>query len=79
MDTLIVRLTSVHDVILMTIIQGTANLPREFTSNSFFKPAMTNNVIQHLDVADIFKYHVIMVLMNDHLVHCTDVGMVEER
>jgi hypothetical protein len=78
MDALVVRLTSVHNIILMTIIQGTANLPCKFTSNSFFKPVMTYNVIQHLDIADILKDHVIMVFMDNHLVHCTDVGMVKE-
>src|ERR1700683_1194812 len=71
-------LTSVYDTVPVTIIQGTANLPREFTGNSFPKPPMTDNVIQHLAAVNILKNHIVMMLVNDHLTHATYIWVVKE-
>lgn len=68
-----------NDVIPMAVIQRAANLPRELPSHSFAQAPMTDNVIQHLAAVDVFENHIIMVLVNDHLSHATDIRMVEKH
>lgn len=67
------------DIIFMTIIQGTPNLPRKLSSDSLSKSTMADDIIEHLTSIDILENHVVMMLMNDHLSHTTYVGMIEEH
>ena len=40
---------------------------------------MTDNIIQHLTPIDVFEYHVVVMLVDDHFAHAANVGMVEEH
>jgi len=40
---------------------------------------MANDIIEHLSTVDILKDHVVVVLVDDHLSHAADVGVVEEH
>jgi len=40
---------------------------------------VTDDVVEHLTTVDIFEYHVVMMLMDDHLTHAADVRVMEEH
>ena len=40
---------------------------------------MANNVIQHVPAVNVLKDHVIVVLVDDHLSHATDIWVVQEQ
>ena len=40
---------------------------------------MTDDVVEHLAAVNVLEDHVVMVLVDDHLAHAADVGMVEEH
>lgn len=65
-----------YNIVTVTIIQGTANLPCKFTGNHLPKFAMTYYIIQHLDAMNILRYYVITVGVYDHLMHTTDVRVI---
>ena len=67
------------DIVVMTITECTTYLPRKLSGCAFPEASMTDNVVEHLAAVDVLENHVIMVLMNDHLAHAADVGMVEEH
>jgi hypothetical protein len=69
----------VHNIILVTIAQGTSDLPHEFTSNPFSTMAMTDEVIQHMGAIHILEDHVVMMLVNDHFTHAANVWMMEKH
>ena len=73
------RRTSMDDIVLVTIVNGTGDLPSKFSGNALPEATMTNNIIEHLSTVDILKDHVVVVLVDDHLSHAADVGVVEEH
>ena len=68
-----------NNAILVAVVERTADLTRELARNTFPKPSMADDVVEHLAAADILEYHVIVVLVNDHLAHATDVRVVKEH
>lgn len=71
-----VSLTAVHDIVLVTIIQRAPNLSCKLSRDTLTEPPMTDNIVQHLAPVDILEDHVVMVLVDDHFPHPTDVWMV---
>ena len=71
-------LTPMDDIVVMTITECTAYLPCKPSSCAFLEASMADDVVEHLATVDVLANHVIMMLMNDHLTHTTDVGMVEK-
>jgi len=67
------------DVVLVTIVNSTGDLPGEFSGDALPEAAMANDIIEHLSTVDILKDHVVVVLVDDHLSHAADVGVVEEH
>lgn len=37
---------------------------------------MADNVVEHLAPVDILKDHIVVVLMDYHLAHAADIGMI---
>jgi len=72
-------LTSMDDIVVMTITKCTAYLPRKLSGRAFPEASVADDVVEHLAAVDILANHVIMMLMNYHLAHAADVGMVEEH
>jgi len=72
-------LTSMDDIVVMTITECTAYLPRKLSGGTFPKASVADDVVKHLTTIDVLANHVIMMLMNYHLAHAADVGMVEEH
>jgi hypothetical protein len=70
-------LTPMNDVIAMTIIKRTSNLPCELPCNAFPQPPMTDDIIQHLSAVHVLEDHVVMMLMDNHLSHPTDVRVMK--
>lgn len=61
----------------MAILQRAPNLPREFSCDPFPKSSMRDDIVEHLSSAHILGDHVVVVLVDDHLAHAADVGVVE--
>ena len=73
------ELTSVNNIVLVTVIKCTTNLPREFACDPLAQTTVTDDVVKHLATVDVLEDHVIVVLVNDHLAHAAYVRMVEEH
>ena len=71
--------TTVNDIIFMTVIQCTPNLPRELPCHSLPQSTVANDVVKHLTTIYIFGDHIVMMLVNNHLAHAAYVRMVEEH
>jgi len=71
-------LTPMDDIIVMTVTECTAYLPRKLSDHGFLEGSVAGDVVEHLAAVDVLTNHVILILTSDHLVHATDVGMVEE-
>lgn len=71
--------TSMHHIVLMTILQRAPNLPRELPCYPLAQLPMADDIIKHLPAADVLRDHIIMVLVHDHLAHAADVRVVEEH
>jgi len=69
----------VDDVVLVALVDGTGDLAGKLSGDALTEAAMANNVIEHLAAVDILKDHVVVVLVDDHLSHAADVGVVEEH
>ena len=72
-------LTPMDNIVVMTITECTAYLSRKLSGRAFSEASMADDVVEHLAAVNILEYHVIMMLMNDHLTHAADVGMMEEH
>jgi len=73
------RRTSVGDVVLVTVVDGTGDLPGKLSGDALPEAAVADDVVEHLAAVDILKDHVVVVLVDDHLPHAADVGVVEEH
>ena len=71
--------TSMNDVVEMTILQCTPNLPGKFSRNPLPQSSVTDDVVQHLTSIDILENHIVVMLVDYHLSHATNVGMVEKH
>lgn len=40
---------------------------------------MTDDIIQHLSTVDVFEDHVVVVLVDDHFAHSTNIRVIEEH
>ena len=40
---------------------------------------MTYDIIQHLATVDVFEYHVVVMLVNDHFAHAAHIWVVQEH
>jgi hypothetical protein len=67
-----------NDVIFVTILQRASNLPCELPCNALAEATIFGDIVEHRAAVYVFKYHVIMVLMDDHLAHAAYVWMVEQ-
>jgi hypothetical protein len=65
-----------NNTVQVAVFQSTPNLPRELPGNSLTKPSMADDVVQHLSSVHVFKDHIVVVLVNDHLSHSTDIRMI---
>lgn len=54
-------------------------LTSELASDTFPQPTVADNVVEHLATVYVLEYHVIMMLMDDHLTHAADVRMMEKH
>ena len=71
--------TSVDNAVLVTVVERTTDLARELACNTFPQPSMTDDVVEHLPAADVLEHHVVVVLVDDHLPHPTDVRVVQQH
>lgn len=71
-------LTSVNDAVPMAVLERTTDLSCEFSGCPLAKTSMADDVVEHLSTVDVFKDHIIVVRMNDHLSHTADVRMVQQ-
>ena len=67
------------DVVHVTILESAANLPGKLSCDAFAETTVADDEIEHLPAVDVFEHHVVVVLMDDHLAHAADVGVVEEE
>ena len=68
-----------NDIVEMTILQRTPNLPRKFSRHPFAQSAVTDDIVQHLTSIDVLENHIIMMLVNYHFSHATYVWMIEKH
>lgn len=73
------RRTTVDDIVLMAIIQRTSDLPCKLACNPFPEPSVADDVIQHLPTVDIFEYHIVVVLVHNHLSHSADIWVMKKH
>ena len=59
----------VNDVIHMAVVRSTLDLPSELARNSLPESSMRDDVVEHLVAVNIFEYHRVMMLVNDHFAH----------
>ena len=71
-------LTVMDNIVVMTITECTAYLPRNLSGSVFPEAFVADDVVEHLAAVDALENYVIMVRVNDHFAHAADVGMVEE-
>ena len=71
--------TTMNHIIAVTIVQCTANLTSKLACHTFPQSTMADDVVEHLAATHVFEHHVIMMLMDDHLAHAADIGMVEKH
>ena len=63
----------------MAIFQRAPDLSCELAGDSLPQSPVTNDVVQHLPSVNVLEYHVVVVLMNDHFSHATDIRMIEQH
>jgi hypothetical protein len=63
----------------MTVFQRTPYLPRKLPGYSLAEASVADDVVQHLPSIHVFKDHVVVVLVNDHLSHSTDIRVVQKH
>ena len=68
-----------YDIVLMAVLERASDLPRELPRHAFSQATVADNIVQHLAAIDIFEDHIVMMLVDDHLSHPTDVGVVEKH
>lgn len=68
-----------NDIVEMTILQRTPNLPRKFSRDSFPQSTVTDDIVEHLTSIDILENHIIVMLVDYHLSHATYVGVIEKH
>jgi hypothetical protein len=68
----------VHDVIFMTILQRASDLPCELPCNALPQSTMADYIVKHLPAIYVLEYHVVMVLMHNHIAHTAYVRVVEQ-
>lgn len=73
------RLTSMHDVVLMTILQRTPDLTRELARGAFPESAVLNDVVQHRAPLDVLEHEIEMGVLKDHFSHAAYVRVMEEH
>ena len=71
--------TTVNDIIFMTVIQCTPNLPRKLPRHSLPESAMADDVVQHLPPVHVLENHIVVVLVDDHFAHAANIRMVKEH
>ena len=71
--------TSMHDVVLVAVVESAADLPCELARNALPEPSVADDVVEHLAPAHVLEDHVVVMLMRDHLAHAADVGVVQEH
>lgn len=72
-------LTSVDDVVQVAIFQSTPDLTGKLPRNAFPQPTMADYVVEHLTTIDVFENHVVVMVVDNHLSHATDIWVVEEH
>ena len=72
-------LTSMNDIIEMTILQRTPNLPRKLSRHPFSQSSVSDDIVQHMTSIDILENHIIVMLMDYHLSHATYMGMIKKH
>jgi len=65
------------NIISMTIIQCTPDLPRKLSRRYLAQPPMADNVVQHLFAVEVFENHIIVVRMNNHFSHAAYIRMMQ--
>ena len=68
-----------YHIVEVTIHQRAPYLPCELPRNTLAQTTMANDIVQHLTAIDILRNHVIVVLMDYHLAHSTDIRMVKKH
>ena len=70
---------TMDDVVTMTILQSGANLSRELSCNPLTEATVRYYVVKHLTTVNVLEDHIIMVLVNDHLPHTTNVRVMQKK
>jgi hypothetical protein len=71
--------TSMDDVIPMTVLQRAPNLPGKLSCDSLPQPTMADDIIEHLTAVDVLENHVVVVLVHDHLAHAAYIWVMQEH
>lgn len=67
------------NIVLMTIINSAPDLSRKLPRNTLTQSAVTYNIVEHLSTVDVLEHHVVMMLVDNHLAHPTDVRVIEQH
>ena len=65
------------DIVLVAIVEGAPDLAGKLAGYALAQSTVADDVIEHLASVDILKDHVIVMLVDNHFAHATDVGVVE--
>jgi hypothetical protein len=72
-------LTAMNDIVQMAVLECTAYLACKLAGDPFAQATVADDVVEHLAAVDIFEYHVVVVLVDDHFAHSANVGVVQEH
>jgi hypothetical protein len=65
-----------NNTVQVAVFQRTPNLPRELPGHSLAEPPVADDVVQHLSSIHVLKDHIVVMLVNDHLSHSTDIRVI---
>ena len=73
------ELTSMNDRVAMTVLECAPDLPRELPRRPLPESAVADDVVEHLSSRDVLERHVVVVRVDHHLRHPTDVRVVQQQ
>ena len=62
----------------MAVLERAPDLARKLARDALAQLPVADDIVEHLPAVDVLKHHIVMVLVDDHLAHAADVGVVEQ-
>ena len=63
-------------IIEMAVFQRTPDLSGKLSRHAFPQSPVADDVVEHLAAVHILEHHVVVMLMDDHLSHSADIGVI---